>query len=36
MIMDYLLAITTLIVTVGRLGDITGARRLLLSDLVSF
>lgn len=32
----YLLAITTLIVSVGRLGDITGRRRLLLAGIVLF
>ena len=30
-VLAYLLAITTLIVSVGRLGDITGRRRLLLA-----
>jgi len=32
----YLLAITTLIVSVGRLGDIAGRRRLLLAGIVLF
>jgi len=32
----YLLAITTLIVSVGRIGDITGRRRLLLAGLFLF
>jgi EmrB/QacA subfamily drug resistance transporter len=35
-VLAYLLAITTLIVSVGRLGDITGRRRLLLSGIVLF
>ena len=35
-VLAYLLATTTLIVSVGRLGDITGRRRLLLSGLVLF
>src|SRR3954449_10694474 len=35
-VLAYLLAITTLIVTVGRLGDIAGRRRLLLSGIVLF
>ncbi len=35
-VLAYLLAITTLIVSVGRLGDITGRRRLLLAGLVLF
>jgi MFS family permease len=32
-VLAYLLAITTLIVSVGRLGDITGRRRLLLGGI---
>ena len=32
-VLAYLLAITTLIVSVGRLGDITGRRRLLLAGI---
>ena len=35
-VLAYLLAITTLIVSVGRLGDITGHRRLLLSGIFLF
>jgi EmrB/QacA subfamily drug resistance transporter len=35
-VLAYLLAITTLIVSVGRLGDIAGRRRLLLSGIVLF
>ena len=35
-VLAYLLAITTLIVSVGRLGDITGRRRLLLGGIVLF
>jgi EmrB/QacA subfamily drug resistance transporter len=35
-VLAYLLAITTLIVSVGRLGDLTGRRRLLLAGLVLF
>jgi EmrB/QacA subfamily drug resistance transporter len=35
-VLAYLLAITTLIVSVGRLGDITGRRRLLLSGILLF
>lgn len=35
-VLAYLLAITTLSVSVGRLGDITGRRRLLLAGLVLF
>ena len=35
-VLSYLLAITTLIVSVGRLGDIIGPRRLLLAGLVLF
>jgi EmrB/QacA subfamily drug resistance transporter len=35
-VLAYLLAITTLIVSAGRLGDITGRRRLLLSGLFLF
>ncbi|TJV65438.1 MAG: MFS transporter, partial [Mesorhizobium sp.] len=35
-VLAYLLAITTLIVSVGRLGDITGRRRLLLAGLFLF
>ena len=35
-VLAYLLAITTLIVSVGRLGDITGRRRLLLIGIVLF
>jgi EmrB/QacA subfamily drug resistance transporter len=35
-VVAYLLAITTLIVSVGRLGDITGRRRLLLAGIVLF
>src|ERR1700738_4428492 len=33
-VLAYLLAITTLIVSVGRLGDLIGRRRLLLAGLV--
>ena len=35
-VLAYLLAITTLIVSVGRLGDITGRRRLVLAGIVLF
>jgi EmrB/QacA subfamily drug resistance transporter len=35
-ILAYLLAITTLIVSVGRLGDMTGRRRLLLAGILLF
>ena len=35
-VLAYLLAITTLIVSAGRLGDIVGRRRLLLAGLVLF
>jgi len=35
-VLAYLLAITTLIVSVGRLGDITGRRRLLLVGILLF
>jgi EmrB/QacA subfamily drug resistance transporter len=35
-VLAYLLAITTLIVSVGRLGDVTGRRRLLLIGIVLF
>ncbi|RWP22015.1 MAG: MFS transporter [Mesorhizobium sp.] len=35
-VLAYLLAITTMIVSVGRLGDITGRRRLLLAGLFLF
>ena len=35
-VLAYLLTITTLIVSVGRLGDITGRRRLLLAGIVLF
>ncbi len=35
-VLAYLLAITTLIVSVGRLGDIVGRRRLLLAGIVLF
>src|SRR6202048_3311097 len=35
-VLAYLLAITTLIVSIGRLGDITGRRRLLLAGLFLF
>src|SRR4051794_22513177 len=35
-VLAYLLAITTLIVSVGRLGDITGRRRLLLAGICLF
>ncbi len=35
-VIAYLLAITALIVSVGRLGDITGRRRLLLAGIVVF
>ncbi len=35
-VLAYLLAITTLIVSVGRLGDLVGRRRLLLAGLVVF
>ena len=35
-VVAYLLAITTLIVSVGRLGDITGRRRLLLAGISLF
>src|SRR3712207_31060 len=35
-VLAYLLAITALIVSVGRLGDITGRRRLLLAGILLF
>ncbi|MEA1649166.1 MFS transporter [Nitrospirillum sp. BR 11164] len=35
-VLAYLLAMTTLIVSVGRLGDLTGRRRLLLAGLAVF
>jgi len=35
-VLAYLLAITSLIVSVGRLGDITGRRRLLLAGILMF
>lgn len=35
-VLAYLLAITTLIVSVGRLGDLTGRRRLLLAGILLF
>lgn len=35
-VLAYLLAVTTLIVSVGRLGDIMGRRRLLLSGIILF
>ena len=35
-VLAYLLAITTLIVSVGRLGDLVGRRRLLLAGLILF
>src|SRR3954470_12361053 len=35
-VLAYLLAITTLIVSVGRLGDIIGRRRLLLAGIALF
>jgi EmrB/QacA subfamily drug resistance transporter len=35
-VLAYLLAVTTLIVSVGRLGDIVGRRRLLLAGIVLF
>lgn len=35
-VLAYLLAITTLIVSVGRLGDLTGRRRLLLTGIFLF
>ena len=35
-VLAYLLVITTLIVSVGRLGDLTGRRRLLLAGIVLF
>jgi MFS family permease len=35
-VLAYLLAITTLIVSVGRLGDLTGRRRLLLGGIGVF
>ncbi|WP_137885775.1 MFS transporter [Pseudomonas sp. 2FE] len=35
-VLAYLLAITTLIVSVGRLGDLTGRRRLMLAGIVLF
>src|ERR1700712_2914830 len=35
-VLAYLLAITTLIVSVGRLGDIAGRRQLLLAGIVLF
>ena len=35
-VLAYLLAITTLIVSVGRLGDLIGRRRLLLAGIALF
>lgn len=35
-VLAYLLAITTLIVSVGRLGDIVGRRRLLIAGIALF
>jgi MFS family permease len=35
-VLAYLLAITTLIVSVGRLGDVTGRRRLMLAGIALF
>ena len=35
-VLAYLLAVTTLIVSVGRLGDVTGRRRLLLAGILLF
>ena len=35
-VLAYLLAVTTLIVSVGRLGDVTGRRRLLLAGIALF
>ncbi len=35
-VLAYLLAVTTLVVSVGRLGDLTGRRRLLLAGIVVF
>jgi len=35
-VLAYLLAITTLIVSVGRLGDVVGGRRLLLAGILLF
>ncbi|RUV56751.1 MFS transporter, partial [Mesorhizobium sp. M5C.F.Ca.IN.020.29.1.1] len=35
-VLAYLLAVTTLIVSVGRLGDLIGRRRLLLAGLFLF
>lgn len=35
-VLAYLLAVTTLIVSIGRLGDITGRRRLLLAGIFLF
>jgi MFS family permease len=35
-VLAYLLAITTLIVSVGRLGDVTGRPRLLLAGILLF
>ncbi|PMZ44442.1 MFS transporter, partial [Pseudomonas sp. GW247-3R2A] len=35
-VLAYLLAITTLIVSVGRLGDIVGRRRLMLAGIAIF
>src|SRR4051812_35086235 len=35
-VLAYLLAITTLIVSVGRLGDIMGRRRLFLTGILGF
>ena len=35
-VLAYLLAITTLIVSVGRLGDVTGRRRLMLAGIFMF
>ncbi len=36
MVLAYLLAITTLVVSVGRLGDITGRRQLLMAGVLLF
>lgn len=35
-VLSYLLAITTLVVSVGRLGDLLGRRRLLIAGLLIF
>ena len=35
-VLAYLLAVTTLIVSVGRLGDLVGRRRLLLAGIALF